>query len=62
MHFIFAAVVKAVTMMELPLAKNDYYTGLNQQTDERTKRLVNSLLMALAQGGCDEPFREKNFF
>ena len=62
LHFIYAAVVKAVTMMEQPLIENDYETGLRTQDDLNAKRLIFSLLKRLAKSDCDEPFREKNFF
>jgi len=62
LHFIYAAVVKAVIMMEPALVQNDYETGLNTQDDLLAKRLILTLLKRLTQSDCDEPFREKNFF
>ena len=62
LHFIYAAVVKAVIMMEQPLIENDYETGLRSKDDIDAKRLIKNLLKRLSQSDCDEPFREKNFF
>ena len=62
LHFTYAAVVKAITIMEQSLVQKDYETGLGTQDDLKAKRLILSLLKRLAQSDCDEPFREKNFF
>ena len=62
LHFVYAAVVKAVTLMEQTLIQNDFHTGLGAQEDARTKRLISDLLMRLSGSNCDEPFKEKNFF
>lgn len=64
LHFVYAAVVKAVTMMEKPLVQNDYETGIEAGYDDLTaKRLILSLIKRVVSNeDCDEPFREKNFF
>ena len=48
LHFTYAAVVKAITIMEQSLVQNDYETGLGTQDDLKAKRLILSLLKRLA--------------
>ena len=62
LHFIYAAVVKAVTLMEQTLVKNDFETGLKNSDDSQAKRLIIKLLKSLDANNCDESFKEKNFF
>ena len=62
LHFIYAAVVKAVSMMEHALVQNDYETGLGNKEDLKAKRLILSLLKKVGTSSCDEPFKAKNFF
>lgn len=62
LHFIYAAVVKAVTLMEQTLVQNDFETGLKNSDDSQAKRLIIKLLKSLDANNCDESFKEKNFF
>ena len=62
LHFIYAAVVKAVGLMEQRLIQNDYTTGLKISDDEHAKKLIILLLKNLAEGDCENSFQEKNFF
>ena len=62
LHFIYAAVVKAIGLMEQRLIQNDYTTGLRISDDEHAKKLIILLLKNLAEGDCENSFQEKNFF
>mmetsp|Transcript_30632 Transcript_30632/g.37853 ORF Transcript_30632/g.37853 Transcript_30632/m.37853 type:complete len:91 (+) Transcript_30632:890-1162(+) len=62
LHFIYAAVVKAVGLMEQRLVQADYLTGLESNDDEYARQLMIRLLKNLADGNCEESFKEKNFF
>ena len=62
LYFVYAAVVKAVTLMEQTLVQNDYHTGLGAEEDAGTKQLITDLLTRIVGSNCNEPFKEKNFF
>lgn len=47
LHFLYAAVVKAVSLMEKSLINNDFETGLKNSDDVRAKQLVMMLLQRL---------------
>jgi len=62
LHFLYAAVVKAVSLLEQTLIQNDLETGLKDKDDGKAKRLMVQLLKSLGANNCDESFKEKNFF
>ena len=63
LHFIFAAVVKAVGMMEPVLLNTDYRTGLDNHADSITGKLIRELIRKVSTTGqCQDAFREKAFF
>ena len=62
LHFIYAAVIKAVGMMEPVLLNTDYQTGLDNKADKGTSILIRDLLRKINSGQCDEAFKEKDFF
>ena len=62
LHFIYAAVIKAVTLMEPVLLNTDYQTGLDRAADKGTNILIRDLLRKVNSGQCDEAFKEKAFF
>ena len=62
LHFLYAAVVKAVSIMEQSLVQNSFETGLNTADDRQAKLMIQNLLMKIDRSNCDEPFKEKNFF
>ena len=62
LHFIYAAVVKAVGMMEPALLNREYETGLDKKADRETSILIRELARKINSGICSETFKEKAFF
>ena len=62
LHFLFAAVVKAVRMMEPALLNYEYSTGIDKRADKDTELLVRDLIRKMNSASCDNAFKEKDFF
>lgn len=62
LHFIYAAVVKAIGMMEPVLLNTEYQTGLDRRADKETSMLIRDLIRKINSGTCDQAFKEKAFF
>jgi len=63
LHFIYAAVVKAVGMMEPILLNREYTTGLDKVADRQSSDLIRELIRKVnGQSTCPDAFQEKAFF
>ena len=62
LHFIYAAVVKAVSMMEPVLLNIDLSSGIDERYDPESELLLRDLLRKVNSRTCDQAFKEKSFF
>ena len=58
----YAAVVKAVSMMEPILLNIDLSSGIDERYDPESELLLRDLLRKVNSRTCDQAFKEKSFF
>lgn len=58
LHLLYAFVLKAVTLSQDTILRQDYKTGFEKLSDAITPALVRSLLQKITVE-CDEPFKER---
>lgn len=61
LYFLYAVVLRAVNRAEHILNAYDYETHLNQEEDNKTPELLQSLLK-ISMSSCEEPFKENSLF
>jgi hypothetical protein len=64
LYFVYAATLKAVSIMEPVLAEQNYTSGIKeyQKQDQDTLKQVNLLLDAIRAEDCEMAFQEKSIF
>ena len=62
LHFIYAAVIKAISAMEPALLNADYKTGLDKKADKDTELLIRDLIRKISTGRCDRAFKANELF
>lgn len=59
LYFVYAATLKALTILEPALLKQDYQSGLDEKIDKNTGNEMQELLSIINDEKCQDSFNEK---
>ena len=62
LYFVYAATLRAVSLMRPKLLEKYYVSGLDDKVDEKTQLYMKKLLDVINEEDCDQAFSEQKLF